>query len=846
MKAIRKLTVRTTLPERLASLETLATNLRWSWHQPTRELFRDLSVEGWRETGHDPVQLLGWIGTERLEELADDPEFVARVDALSRDLDDYLAQARWYQSLDRPPTGIGYFSPEFGITSALPQYSGGLGILAGDHLKTASDMGIPVVGVGLFYQNGYFQQRISRDGWQNEQYPVHDPDALPLTILREHDGRMAQIVLAMPDGRSLRARIWQATVGRVPLLLLDSNIRENDADLRHVTDRLYGGAGEHRLRQELLLGIGGVRALQKHADITGSTMPEVFHSNEGHAGFLGVERVSRLIAQGMTFDEAVTLVRAGTVFTVHTPVPAGIDRFAVDMVREHFSADLTPGVSADQVLSLGAESDESMFNMAHLGFSLAQRANGVSKLHGSVARGMFADLWSGFDADEVPIASVTNGVHAPTWTAVPMKQLAAEVLGAEDASQADWASESLSDDTLWAVRGTMRRHLVEEARMRTVRRHERNDGVAPAWAGSVLDPDALTIGFARRGATYKRLTLMLHDPERLKRLLTDPERPMQIVIAGKSHPADDEGKALIQRVVQFADDPEVRGRIVFLENYDIAMAKTLYPGCDVWLNNPLRPMEACGTSGMKAALNGVLNLSILDGWWDEYFDGQNGWAIPSASAHLNPQERDDLEAAALYELLEHEVAPLFYERDGPGIPRAWLDRVRHTLSSMSGELSAERMLAEYVEQLYVPAAKAVRAASADSAKLARQLTDWRQRVMRDWSSLSIGRIEAGGVDRVPAVGDAIGVRVRVQLGSLRSSDLRLELIAGPVSEEGDISVARVVELRPDADDAGGETVFSASVDLREAGTYGYTVRAVPSHEGLASAAELGLVAYAEA
>ena len=351
-------------------------------------------------------------------------------------------------------------------------------------------------------------------------------------------------------------------------------------------------------------------------------MPEVFHSNEGHAGFLGVERVSRLIAQGMTFDEAVTLVRAGTVFTVHTPVPAGIDRFAVDMVREHFSADLTPGVSADQVLTLGAESDESMFNMAHLGFSLAQRANGVSKLHGSVARGMFADLWSGFDADEVPIASVTNGVHAPTWTAVPMKQLAAEVLGAEDASQADWASESLSDDTLWAVRGTMRRHLVEEARMRTVRRHERNDGVAPAWAGSVLDPDALTIGFARRGATYKRLTLMLHDPERLKRLLTGPERPMQIVIAGKSHPADDEGKALIQRVVQFADDPEVRGRIVFLENYDIAMAKTLYPGCDVWLNNPLRPMEACGTSGMKAALNGVLNLSILDGWWDEYFTGR--------------------------------------------------------------------------------------------------------------------------------------------------------------------------------------------------------------------------------
>ena len=845
MKAIRKLTVRTTLPERLVALEAIATNLRWSWHQPTRELFRDLSIEGWRETGHDPVQLLGWIGTERLEELAQDDAFVARVEALAEDLDDYLSQARWYQSLDRPPTGIGYFSPEFGITSALPQYSGGLGILAGDHLKTASDMGIPVVGVGLFYQHGYFQQRISRDGWQNEQYPVHDPDALPLTILREHDGTAAQVVLAMPEGRSLRARIWQATVGRVPLLLLDTNIRDNDPDLRHVTDRLYGGGGDHRLRQELLLGIGGVRALQKHADITGSAMPEVFHSNEGHAGFLGVERVSRLIAQGLSFDEAVTLVRAGTVFTVHTPVPAGIDRFPADSVREHFAGDITPGVTAEQVLSLGTESDGSVFNMAHLGFALAQRANGVSKLHGEVARGMFADLWSGFDPGEVPITSVTNGVHAPTWTAPPMKQLAAEALGTQETAHADWASESLSDEQLWTVRGTMRQHLVGEARMRTVRRHERNEGVAPSWAGQVLDPDALTIGFARRGATYKRLTLMLHDPERLKRLLTDPERPMQIVIAGKSHPADDEGKGLIQRVVQFADDPEVRSRIVFLENYDIAMAKTLYPGCDVWLNNPLRPMEACGTSGMKAALNGALNLSILDGWWDEFFDGRNGWAIPSASEHLSPQERDDREAAALYELLEHEVAPLFYDRDSTGVPRGWLDRVRHTLSSMSADLSAERMLAEYVERLYVPAARAVRVAAADHAKAGRAFSQWQTRVRDAWSTLEVGRIEAGGVDGVPAVGDVVGVRVQVQLGSLLPSDIRLELIAGPVNEEGDIEVLRSIELEAGSQ-SGGQTEFSAKVDLREAGTYGYTVRAIPSHEGLASPAELGLIAYAEA
>ena len=844
MKAIRKLTVRTTLPTRLASLETLATNLRWSWHQPTRDLFRELSVEGWRATGHDPVQLLGWIGTARLDELAADDAFVSRVDRLADDLDDYLSQARWYQSLDNTPSGIAYFSPEFGITSALPQYSGGLGILAGDHLKTASDMGIPIIGVGLFYRSGYFRQRISREGWQQELYPVHDPDSLPLSILREHDGRSASIVLAMPEGRSLTARIWVAQVGRVPLLMLDTNVRANDPDLRHVTDRLYGGGVDHRLRQELLLGIGGVRALHKYCEIMGTPVPEVFHSNEGHAGFLGVERLSHLIAHGLSFDEARTIVRAGTVFTVHTPVPAGIDRFPLDAVRRHFDSDLTPGVGVDDVLALGAEDDPSMFNMAHLGFALAQRANGVSKLHGSVARSMFSGLWPGFDDSEVPIASVTNGVHAPTWTAVPMQRLARDVLGTSDTTKADWASEALSDELLWQVRCEMRGHLVEVARERTVRRYERNEGVAPSWSGDVLDPDALTIGFARRGATYKRLTLMLHDPDRLRRLLTNPENPVQIVIAGKSHPADDEGKRLIQRVVQFAEDHSVRDRIVFLENYDIAMAKDLYPGCDVWLNNPLRPMEACGTSGMKAALNGALNLSILDGWWDEYFDGKNGWAIPSASPYLSPEERDDREAEALYEILEHEVVPRFYERDGHGIPRAWLAQVRHTLSSLSGELASERMLAQYVEHLYVPATASVRSMTADDARGARTLTAWRRRVITGWESLAITRVEAQGVDRVPAVGDSVEVRAGVRLGALQPDDVRIEVVAGPISEEADIHAVRSEELtyREAVDD---EAMFSTRIDLRDAGTFGYTVRAVPRHPGLASIAELGLVTYAE-
>lgn len=787
---------------------------------------------------------MGWIGTERLEELAQDDEFVARVEDQAADLRHYLSQARWYQSVEDAPESIAYFSPEFGITSALPQYSGGLGILAGDHLKTASDMGVPITGVGLFYQSGYFRQQITREGWQHEAYPVLDPDGLPLKILREPDGTAATISLALPGDKHLRARIWQALVGRVTLLLLDTNVQENDPDVRSISDRLYGGGGEHRLRQELLLGIGGVRAIRKFSEITGSPIPTVYHSNEGHAGFLGVERMSRLIGEGLKFDEALAAVRAGTVFTVHTPVPAGIDRFDLNMVREHLTQDLVPGLDAEAVLGLGAEDDPNVFNMAHLGFSLAQRANGVAKLHGKVARSMFKSRWSNFDNDEVPITSVTNGVHAPTWTAVPMKQLASEVLGTGESAKADWGSDALSDETLWAVRREMREHMVQEARKRTAERFERNEGAAPVWASKVLDPDVLTIGFARRGATYKRLTLMLNDQERLKSLLTHPERPVQIVVAGKAHPADDAGKHLIQQLVNFASDPEVRERIVFLENYDISMAKSLYPGCDVWLNNPLRPMEACGTSGMKAALNGSLNLSILDGWWDEYSDGVNGWDIPSSGGHMPEHERDAAEASEFYDLVEHEIAPRFYDRDAEGVPRAWIGQVRHTLSTLSPEVSAERMMTEYVERLYKPAHHASRAASAEGYKLARDYAAWSGFIRHAWEGVAIDRIAVKGVDQVPKVGDHVEARVLVELGELSVEDVHIEAVAGPVDADGNLKIAARFPLRYSAD-ADGKRVFSASIPLERAGTFGYTVRALPKHAALASDAELNLVSYAQ-
>ncbi|WP_157156526.1 alpha-glucan family phosphorylase [Diaminobutyricimonas sp. LJ205] len=850
MKAIRRFTVRTVLPERLAVLGELATNLRWSWHEHTRQLFSAMSPELWEASGRDPVKLLGAIEPTRLDALAADDGFVDRAHALHAELQRYLTEPRWYQSLENAPASIAYFSPEFGIAAAMPQYSGGLGILAGDHLKSASDLGVPIVAVGLFYRNGYFRQSISREGWQEESYPTLDPDGLPFTLLRNPDGTPAQVVLALPEGRALSARVWRVAVGRVTLLLLDTDIPSNDADLRSVTDRLYGGGSEHRLLQELLLGIGGVRAIRQFTALTGGQAPEVFHTNEGHAGFLGLERLSDLIGGGLSMDEAMQVVRAGTVFTTHTPVAAGIDRFETSLVERYFTTDLLPGVEVADVLALGAEDfdggAEGTFNMAVMGLRLAQRANGVSKLHGAVSRGMFGALWPGFDPDDVPIGSITNGVHAPTWTDPLLLGLAESRLGAGDTTACDWQSAEISDADLWTVRGFMRAQLVSDARSRVAAAwRQQNPGVAePSWMSELLDPDVLTIGFARRVPTYKRLTLMLQDEERLRSLLLHPDRPIQLVVAGKSHPADEEGKRLIQRLVDFAQDPEVRTRIVFLPNYDIGMAQVLYPGTDVWLNNPLRPLEACGTSGMKAALNGSLNLSILDGWWAEYYDEKNGWAIPTADAAGDAAERDAIEAQSLYDLIEFQIAPRFYDRTG-SVPEHWVKAIRHSLATLSPELSADRMVREYVTALYLPAAASVRTMTADDYLPARDLAIWKRRVREAWPDVTVAHVESGGVEAPAQVGDALHVRAFVSLGSLEPDDVKVEVVYGRAVDEEKLTGIRRERLELAAREPGRPAVFTGTVPLDRAGSFGYNVRVVPNHPQLDTPAELGLIAVAD-
>ena len=856
VRAIRRFTIRPVLPEPLAPLQSLMLNLRWSWHTDTMDLFATIDPAGWERVGHDPGALLASVPPDRLASLAADRRFLRRLSDAVEDLREYTSAPRWYQSQDRPgaPPAVAYFSPEYGITAALPQYSGGLGILAGDHLKAASDLGVPLIGVGLLYRHGYFTQSLSAEGWQAERYPAGDPNGLPLTLLRDGQGEQVKVRVTLAGESDLTAQVWIAQIGRVPLLLLDSYVEENDPELSEVTDRLYGGASDHRLRQELLLGIGGVRAVRAFCAITSHAAPEVFHTNEGHAGFLGLERIREYVRQGLSFDEAIEMCRAGTVFTTHTPVPAGIDRFSRDLVERHFSgAAADPALPTDRVLALGAETfpggDPAVFNMAVMGMRLAQRVNGVSELHGRVSQEMFAGLWPGFDAREVPVGSITNGVHVATW-------VAPEILGCDGgqpgpgaaAAEPAWQQAAEDPAAIWEIRRQLRAELVAEARRR-LRASWRQRGTPDAelaWVEDVFDENVLTIGFARRVPSYKRLTLMLHDPARLTALLLDPVRPLQLVIAGKAHPADDGGKLLIQQMVKFADDPLVRHRIVFLPDYDMALARTMVQGCDVWLNNPLRPLEACGTSGMKSALNGGLNLSVLDGWWDEWYDGGNGWAIPSADEVSDPARRDELEATALYDLLGGSVAPLFYDAAADGLPHRWLEMVAHTLRTLGPKAQATRMVREYVTDLYLAAARSSQALAgggqAGELSGARELAAWKERVTKAWPRVRIEHVEADDTDQSP--GSALTVRASIALGKLTPADVAVQVVYGRAGEQDEILAPQLRALQLEEEPANGSVArFAGQAELGRPGPFGYTVRVLPSHPLLSSPAEMGLVTF---
>lgn len=856
MKPLSTITVASDLPEALAPLREIALNLRWAWRRQSVDLFRSIDEAVWQASGENPIAMLPQVPASRLAQLARDEDFTQRMRSELGDLHTYLTSDRWFQratpSLVGGPTGdrpaVAYFSMEFGITPTLPIYSGGLGILAGDHLKSASDLGVPLIGIGLLYRWGYFSQSLDRAGWQQENYRRNDPEQLAVEPVLGADGAQVTVSVTLPGDREVTIAVWKAQVGRVPLLLLDTDVEGNDDAAREITDRLYGGDHEHRILQEIVLGIGGVRAVQAFCDATGHVAPEVFHLNEGHAGFSGLERIGELMQSGAGFDEALGEVRAGTVFTTHTPVPAGIDRFDVAELRRYLDADehgvsrLVAELPVEAALALGQENGGAVFNMAHMGFRLAQRANGVSKLHGAVSREMFQDLYPGFDVAEVPIGSVTNGVHRRTWVSDTMDDLYKKAMGDIDiSSTGDWSQlASLTDHDLIDARDSLRGHLVTMTRRHMhdawIRRGA--DEAELAWTRDILDPEVLTIGFARRVSTYKRLTLMLNDPERLRRILLDPERPVQFVIAGKAHPADIPGKEFMQQLVRFADDAGVRHRIAFLPDYDIQMAEVLVAGSDVWLNNPIRPEEASGTSGMKAVMNGGLTFSISDGWWDEMATDEAGWTIPTVDTE-DREHRDRVEADALYEILEHRIAPLFYDRDDQGAPRGWLEKVRASLVQIAPQVTAARMVRDYVKDLYLPAAGAARTFAADPS-LRAGFTAWKAAVSDAWPQVAVTDVRLTGTreGRVPT-GSELTLTATVDLAGLTDEDVVVEAVVGTVGDDGQIAAPSLIPLQRDA-----EGRYGARFTLGRPGELGYTVRVTPQHSVLASRAELGLVATA--
>lgn len=820
MRAVREFNVIPAIPPALAALSELALNLHWVWDRPTRELFGSLDPALWEAVHHDPQRLLARITPERWTTLAADRELIDATAAAGVRLATAVEEPRWFQQRgDSKLDLVAYFSPEFGISETLPQYSGGLGVLSGDHLKASSDLGVPLVGIGLLYDQGYFRQRLNADGLQEERFPPLDPYGLPIA----DTGVQVSIDLA---GEEVRIRIWEAKVGRIRLFLLDTNLEGNSPDGRVVTDRLYGGDTEHRIRQELVLGVGGVRALRALG-----LHPDVFHSNEGHAGFLGLERIREYIEAGLTFDEAVEAVRPGCLFTTHTPVPAGIDRFDRPLMERYFGGYVKIcNISMDRLMSLGLRDDEpeeKRFNMAVMGLRLAGRSNGVAKLHGAVSRQMFAGLWPNTPVDEVPIGSITNGVHAKTWIGRSVdKLLTKSVGGIWDGADAEaWKKvHDLDPADIWAARHNGRAALVDFARN--------------TLGDNVLDPDSLTIGFARRFATYKRATLLLGQADRLRNLLLSADRPLQFVFAGKAHPADNEGKQLIQQIELFARQVDVGYRFVFLPDYDMEVARAMYRGCDVWLNTPRRPMEACGTSGMKAALNGCLNCSILDGWWDECYDGHNGWAIASADDDPDLARRDQREAVSLFGLLEREIVPLFYTREANGLPFGWIDKIKHNWSSLGPYVTAARMVRDYTTDLYEKACIDGETIDGNNFAGARQLAAWKTKVRAAWPGVSIGEVR---IDDSPAKeGEHRPAAVNVDLGGLSTTDVSVELIHGGVNSEGEfINHPARIQLQH-----AGDGTFSGDYEIGEAGPYGVTARVLPAHAFMVSPLEMGLITWA--
>ena len=859
MNVLGYLNVVPRLPPRITRLRDLADNLMWTWQPAARRLFRELDPEVWESSNHDPLVVLREVSQARLEAAAGDAEYLSGYDEVIAGFDAYLERPGWYQEESALDTAAqaplhAYFCAEYGWHESVAIYSGGLGVLAGDHTKASSDLGVPLIAVGLFYPEGYFHQRVAADGKQQAVYARTSPADLPLTPVLDDQGSRLEVAVEV-FGRTVRLRAWRAFVGRVEVILLDVDHEDNDADDARLLLRLYGGDQRTRIAQEIILGVGGVRMLRAIG-----AQPTSWHMNEGHSAFMALERSRELVNAGQDFATAREAVAANTLFTVHTPIAAGNDAFAFDLVSQAFGAFHEElGLSLPQFEDLGRADHGwgEVFSMPALAIRFSTGRNGVAELHGETSRRIWASLWPGVPLQEVPISHVTNGVHLSTWMAPAMQELVTATIGE------DWQRRSVTDDdvwrgfeavdpaALWAVRRTLKRQSVRFLRRRLQKQLTRHEASQTALLDSadLFDDEALTIGFARRFAMYKRATLIFRDLDRLAAILGDENRPVQLVFAGKAHPADQEGQGLIEQIHGLSQDKRFVGKILFVEDYDMAIGRALTRGVDVWLNNPRRPLEASGTSGQKAAMNGVLNLSVLDGWWPEAYDGENGWAIGSGRSYSNQERGDDADADSLYSLLEREVVPLYYQREPlPGgnekdepLPLGWLRRSAAAVAVVTPEFSAQRMVKEYVERFYLPASRRGAAMADADFALARSLAAWRERVAGAWPGVELRDVE---VAHDAVSGETIEVSATLLAADFAADEIAVELV---YSHEGDglTTDLQLVRLDRRSETSAG-TRYSAAFTPALSGRLVYGLRCYPLHDGLVAQADAHAVTWASA
>lgn len=852
MYLFNRITVNPQLPKRIEKLGEISNNLWWSWNTEFLRLFQKIDRDLWEQCAKNPVKFLRHVSQENLERVSKDISFLKEYDKIAENFTNYMnSKNTWFSSKypNNKKDLIAYFSAEYGLDQTIPIYSGGLGILSGDHLKSASDLGLPLIGVGLLYKNGYFNQKINGYGQQETEYHNIDLYDLPINPVKDEKGEDLTIYVKFPK-RRLYLKVWQINIGRVKLYLLDSDIPKNNEEDRNVTLRLYGGDQEMRIRQEIVLGMAGVSLLTKYLGLK----PTVYHMNEGHSAFLNLEIIKNIIKEKqVSFEVAKDIASSKTVFTTHTPVPAGNDIFPIELVEKYFK-DFWPrlGISREEFLKLGMKPGPDMdtgFNMGILALKIAGKKNGVSKLHGAVSRELFSEVWPNIAANESPIGYVTNGIHTCTWLAPRLKELYNKYLIPywQDNMHQDYVWEKIKnipDDKLWLAHIERKRKLINLVKENTTERLRRS-GYSYEEINEIvskLDPDALTIGFARRFATYKRATLIFKDIERMTQIMNNTGKPVQLIFAGKAHPADKEGQDLIKYIHEVSMMPQFKGKIFLLENYNIAMSRYLVSGVDVWLNNPRRPMEASGTSGQKASVNGVINFSVLDGWWAEGYTQNNGWTIGTNAEYDSYEAQDMADSQSMYHTLEEKIIPTYYDRDKNGISKKWIELMKNSIITTGGKYSTARMLVDYTNELYMPLCNLTKKYYADIDNVA-AYNSWKKDLYVNWKDIKI--TQGNNLDNITMdAGNNIEVACEVQLPNIDVENVTVEAYYGKILENGIVENVSIIPMElQEVDEEHKKYYFTAKIELTSGGNYGYTFRVMPRHEMLLEPANLDLVKW---